>query len=216
MHRIDMTTWPRRTLFEFFNALDYPHFSLCAPLDVSHFYLAVKAHGLPFTLAVVYVLARVANTMPCFRQRIHGHDVVEYEVIDPSMTLLGQDELFSFCTMPYQAEFARFAAQAQAAMERSRRSPSLSDDGREDLFFMSSIPWVAFTNMTHPVHMRSVDSVPRFTWGKVSTVAGRQQMPLAVQVHHALMDGLHMGRFFEQIQAALDEPVTTLGIDVPA
>lgn len=215
MHPIDMATWPRRPLFEFFNELDYPHFSLCAPLDVSHFYPAIKAHALPFTLAVVYVLARTANTMPCFRQRIHGHAVVEYEVIDPSMTLLGEDELFAFCTMPYRADFKQFAEQAQAAMARSRQTPSLSDEGRDDLFFMSSIPWVAFSNITHPIHMRPVDSVPRLTWGKVSQTEGKLHMPLAIQVHHALMDGLHVGRFFGQVQTALDAPAAMLGIDWP-
>jgi len=31
-------------------------------------------------------------------------------------------------------------------------------------------------------------------------------MPLSVEVHHALMDGLHVGRFIEGFEAALREP----------
>jgi chloramphenicol O-acetyltransferase len=31
-------------------------------------------------------------------------------------------------------------------------------------------------------------------------------MPLSVQAHHALVDGLHMGRYFETMQAYLDQP----------
>jgi chloramphenicol O-acetyltransferase type A len=31
-------------------------------------------------------------------------------------------------------------------------------------------------------------------------------MPLSVQGHHALMDGVHAGRFFEQAQRYLDAP----------
>ena len=31
-------------------------------------------------------------------------------------------------------------------------------------------------------------------------------MPLSVEVHHALMDGLHVGRFVEGFEAALQEP----------
>jgi chloramphenicol O-acetyltransferase len=31
-------------------------------------------------------------------------------------------------------------------------------------------------------------------------------MPLSVQGHHALMDGIHMARFYEKIQGYLDEP----------
>jgi chloramphenicol O-acetyltransferase type A len=37
------------------------------------------------------------------------------------------------------------------------------------------------------------------------------KMPLSVQGHHALMDGLHVGRYYEQVQAYLDEPELMLG-----
>jgi chloramphenicol O-acetyltransferase type A len=36
-------------------------------------------------------------------------------------------------------------------------------------------------------------------------------MPLDVQAHHALMDGLHMGRFFEKAQDYLHNPESVLG-----
>ena len=29
-------------------------------------------------------------------------------------------------------------------------------------------------------------------------------MPVSVEVHHALVDGLHVGRFYEMFQARLD------------
>jgi chloramphenicol O-acetyltransferase type A len=31
-------------------------------------------------------------------------------------------------------------------------------------------------------------------------------MPLSVQAHHALMDGIHMGRYFTLVQEYLDCP----------
>jgi chloramphenicol O-acetyltransferase type A len=31
-------------------------------------------------------------------------------------------------------------------------------------------------------------------------------MPLSVQVNHALMDGIHVGRYYGQVQAYLDNP----------
>jgi chloramphenicol O-acetyltransferase type A len=31
-------------------------------------------------------------------------------------------------------------------------------------------------------------------------------MPLAVQAHHALMDGLHVGRYYTVVQELLDRP----------
>jgi len=36
-------------------------------------------------------------------------------------------------------------------------------------------------------------------------------MPLNVQAHHALMDGIHMGRFYELVQGYFNQPETILG-----
>ncbi len=35
-------------------------------------------------------------------------------------------------------------------------------------------------------------------------------MPLSVQVNHALMDGVHVGRYYERVQAYLDNPLDML------
>jgi chloramphenicol O-acetyltransferase type A len=43
-------------------------------------------------------------------------------------------------------------------------------------------------------------------WGKFFAQGKRWQLPLSVQGHHALMDGLHLGRYFEQVQALLEHP----------
>jgi chloramphenicol O-acetyltransferase type A len=37
------------------------------------------------------------------------------------------------------------------------------------------------------------------------------KMPLSVQGHHALMDGIHMGRYYAEVQDSLDNPDSVLG-----
>ena len=54
--------------------------------------------------------------------------------------------------------------------------------------------------------MHPVDSIPRVSWGKYFEDNGKIKMPISVQVHHAMMDGLHVGRYFEMIQDILDTP----------
>ncbi len=71
---------------------------------------------------------------------------------------------------------------------------------------MTAIPWVSFTSFTHPTHLNPSDTVPRFAWGKFFEESGSLKMPLAVQVHHALMDGVHVGRFYAAVQEYLSEP----------
>jgi len=37
------------------------------------------------------------------------------------------------------------------------------------------------------------------------------KMPLSVQGHHAIMDGIHMGRYYETLQDYLYHPEVVLG-----
>ena len=36
-------------------------------------------------------------------------------------------------------------------------------------------------------------------------------MTLSIQVHHALADGIHVGRYFNRVQEYIDEPGRLLG-----
>ncbi len=207
MRVIDLAAWPRRRHFELFRRLDYPHFGLCAEVDISVFRPAVRAKGLSFTVTSAYVLARAANEIPEFRLRIRGEQVVEHEIVHPSFTVLNEQDLFSFCTVPYCSDLAEFSVSAAERMAQVQAEPVLSDEpGQDDLLFMTSLPWVSFTSMVHPIHMHPADSVPRIAWGKFFEREGRTWMPVAVQAHHALMDGVHVGRYYQLIQELFDHP----------
>jgi chloramphenicol O-acetyltransferase type A len=207
MPTIDLETWPRRDHFEFFSGFDSPHFNMCANMDLTAFLPAVKQRALSFTVAVVYVLARTANEIPEFRYRIRAGEVIELEVVHPSLTILTEDGLFGFCSIDYAEDFRRFAAQAAERIARAKAHQSLDDGPEPDaLLYMTAIPWVSFTSFMHPLHLHPVDSVPRFAWGKYFEDGECLKMPLSVQAHHALMDGLHMGRFYARVQEYFHQP----------
>lgn len=211
MRYIDLEAWPRREHFNLFNTFDYPHFNLCANVDLTNFYPAVKQQDVSFTISTVYVLARVANAIPQFRQRIRGREVIEHEIVHPSTTFLTDHDLFSFCTIDYAEDLSSFAAQAAAQIAYLMEHSSLEDEpGRDDLLYMTPIPWVSFTSFMHPIHMHPVDSVPRFAWGKLFEDGESLKMPLSVQGHHALMDGIHVGRFYAELQSYLNHPDSIL------
>jgi chloramphenicol O-acetyltransferase type A len=212
MRHIDMQTWSRREHFKVFSTWDYPHFSMCANVDLTTFYPVVKQRGISFNVATVYVLARAANAIPEFRYRIRPGEVVEHEIVHPATTILTSDDLFSFCTMDYTEDFSLFAARAAEQISYVKEHPTLEDEpGQDDLLFMTAIPWVSFTSFMHPLHLHPVDSVPRFAWGKFFEDGDLLKMPLGVQGHHALMDGIHMGRFYAEVQDYLRHPGFVLG-----
>ena len=207
MRVIELDRWHRRQAFEKYRTFDFPHFNLTASVDVTAFMPAVKAQAASYTVTTAYVLARVANEMQPFRLRIRGEQVVEHDRVHPSFTILLENEEFSFCTIQYLGSYPEFAAAATKRIEHIRLHPTLQDKpGQDDLLFMTSIPWVSFTAVQHPIHMHPADSVPRIAWGKVYEEQDRLLMPLSVQVHHALMDGLHVGRYFERVAQYLSDP----------
>lgn len=210
MRVIDMQTWPRREHFRLFGSFDHPHFGMCANVDVTQFHPFVKGHGRSFTAAVAYLIARAANAIPEFRWRVRGGQVVEHDTVHPSFTILVKDDLFSFCTVEYTEDYPEFAARAAESMARVKAHPSLENADRDDMLYMSPIPWVSFTSFTHPMQLHPADSVPRFAWGKIFEEGGSLKMPLAAQGHHALMDGIHIGRFYEKAQECLSNPQALL------
>ncbi len=207
MRTIDLETWPRRKHFKLYNSFAQPHFGMCANVDISTFQPAIKRAGHSFTVAIVYVIARAANSIAEFRCRIRGEQVVEHEIVHASPTILTDDDLFSFCTIEYSEDFTEFAARAAETIAAVKAQPTLEDEpGQDNLLFMTAIPWVAFTSFKHPMPLQPTDSVPRFAWGKFFMEGEELKMPLAVQAHHALMDGLHVGRYYAAVQELLDRP----------
>jgi len=214
VHTIDMQTWARREHFKKFLAFNHPHFGMTANVDLTAFYPTLKQRGYSISVAIVYVLSRVANAIPEFRYRIHAGEVIEHEVVHPSFTLLADNDLFSFCTLNYLEDFPEFAERAAEKIAYRKVHLTLEDETEEDdLLFMTALPWVSFTSFMHPMQLHPADSVPRFAWGKFFQEGRTLKMPLGVQAHHALMDGVHMGRFYSRVQDYFDHPGIFLGED---
>ena len=49
------------------------------------------------------------------------------------------------------------------------------------------------------------DSVPHIAWGKYTEKGGRLTLGISIEVNHRLIDGLHIGRFAEELTRLIDE-----------
>jgi chloramphenicol O-acetyltransferase type A len=202
----------RRRHFEFFKGMESPHFGIVSPIRVTPLLEYIADHRLHFTGTIVFLISKVANELPEFRWRIRDNIIIEHDLVHPSFTVNTKDsDVFSFCYVDFNQDYRVFAARLREAQKLMHDEPSLEDeDGRDDYLFMSSIPWVHFTGFTHPMRTPSHDSVPRFAWGKIRAIAGDDMMPLNVQAHHAVVDGRHMGMFFERVGAYCENPETLI------
>ena len=207
MKTIDIENWPRKDLFHFYGGMDYPQYNICADVDLSGLSAYLKTNRLPAFNAILYVVCRAANSIDELRQRIRGDRVVEHDSVHPSFTVLTDDNLFGFCAVEYTEKTNVFLKRVGEGIEAAKSHPVLADEpGRDDFLFVSSLPWVRFTAISHPIHMHPVDSIPRISWGKYHSENGITKMPLSIQVHHALVDGYHVGQFFNRVQELFDQP----------
>ncbi|MEM9647469.1 MAG: chloramphenicol acetyltransferase [Bacteroidota bacterium] len=204
---IDFKSPHRKKHFDFFNGMNHPHFNITANVDITSFLSSVKTSGTPLTLSLVHVLSQEANAIKEFKWRIRDGKVVEHDFVHPSFTVpTDETDVFSFCTVPYSAIVVDFIKDAEKTIERMKIHPSIEDEhGRDDYLFMSAIPWVSFTSIQHAMSYHPHDSVPRISWEKFFEQNGKMMMPLAVQAHHALVDGRHMGMYFQNVEKTLEK-----------
>lgn len=198
----------RQLHFNHFNEMANPHFGITADLDITEFLDCVRrSPTLRFTPAMVYLISQTAMEIRPFRWRIRGGEVVEHDGLRPSFTVpTAASDVFSFCTLNYQEDPVAFHREAEAVIERMQEVPDFEDEpGADDYLFLSAFPWASFTSVTHAMPSNPTDSIPRITWGKYLQQDDKTKMPLAVQAHHAVVDGSDIGRFYQIIQQKFKE-----------
>lgn len=210
---LDVETWPRRDVFHFFKDYDQPYFNVTVQLDATGIVRLSRARERPpFFLMYHYLALRAVNEVEPFRYRLRGDRVLVHDRIDIGTTVL-VGETVTFAYFDYEEDFARFAERSGTEMERLHANGGRLEprDHRDDLVHCSVLPWMSFTSFAHARKWNRQDSVPKIVFGKYFEDGGRFRMPVSVEVHHALMDGLHVGRLLECLEGYFADPAALLG-----
>ena len=209
---LDLANWPRRELFEFFIGYTNPYFNVCARVDVTKLVaLARERPGVRVSLALHYFALRVANEIEPFRYRLKDGKVLVYEVVNGGTTVLLPNESFAYAYFDYQNDFEKFVRDAGSAVDNIRTgSGPLKPTMRDDLIYFTTLPWISFTSFAHARDRGRGESIPRIVFGKFTKENERLMLPISMEVHHALIDGLHVGRFLTRLEEALAEPEVSM------
>lgn len=208
MKHIDIENWNRKDHFNFFYKMDYPQYNICMDIDVTHFVSFCKKENLSFYYSMIYAVTKTANGLENFKYRIRDGKVVLHDSIHPSFTEMDRnvsEELFKMLTVDMTENISDFvqAAEKENAGQKTYFDPKKLT-GRDDLIYITCIPWISFTHLSHTISMNRNDAVPRISWGKYYRNGDKILLPFSVQVHHALADGIHVGRYVEKLQEYLD------------
>ena len=201
MKIIDLETFPRRSHYEFFKSYAYPYMGMTANVDVTNLYNAAKdLGGSPF-LAFLWTAANAANAIPEMRQRIVNDRIVEYSHCDTAHTVALPDGTFVNCQTDCRRSFRDFLTYGKQCQEEAKHRHGFVQPGDDAtrLIFVSSTHWVTFTQVIQPTPIPA-DSNVRIVFGKFFDQNGRKMLPVSIQANHALVDGLHVGQFYQRFQ----------------
>lgn len=205
-HLLDLDNWPRKDHFHFFKQFEEPFFGITVTIDCTKAYAKAKEEGISFFLYYLHKSLAAANTVESFRYRIKGNEILVYDEVHASPTINRPDGSFGFAYMDFHNDFGTFYAEALKETERVQNSKGLVPAvSGENVIHFSSIPWINFTSLSHVRSFSFNDCIPKISFGKMTEANGIKTMPVSVHVHHALMDGYHVGQFIERFQQLMDE-----------
>lgn len=204
---LDMEIYKRKDHFAYFNSLAYPYVGVTVNVNITNMLKRVREEKLPFFLTACYCAAKAANQIPEFRQRIDGGRVVEFAGCKTSHTVALEDGTYCYCTLDSDMPFRDYIPYAVQTQEEAKQRHTIEEERTDSLdkFFISTLPWISYTAFVQPVPIPA-DSNPRLTWGKYISQGGEYLLPVSVLCHHALVDGIHIGRFYQ----LLDEQIAAL------
>ena len=205
IRNIDMNTWPRKEIYDFFSPISNPFYSVTFTLDVTNLYRYVRERGLSFYYALVYLCTQAVNQTEAFLYTLEDGKVRMYDKRQPSFTDLNKgSELFRMVFVPCGGSIDDFC---HAAKKKSENQHFLFDPAAEtdDLIYFSCLPWMDVTGLTNERNLDPDDAIPRIAWGKYIDVNGRKQLHISLEINHRFIDGVHLGRFNEELCRLIEE-----------
>lgn len=199
--RIDLEAWAGAEAFRFFRSYDRPHFTTTARVNVT----ALKRSGLPIFRSSLWAIGAGLHGVPELRMRFLGDTVTLFDRIALSPTIAVEGGDFRYTYLDWSPERAGFDAHAASKIAEVRAgAPLNANSGEMDAVgYLSCLPWLDYTSLDNALPGPD-DCIPRVSWGKIVETQTGFDMAMTLQVHHALVHGVHVGAYFEAVQAAFD------------
>lgn len=197
---IDLDQWNRAEYYQHFMNRVICSYSAVVDLDIT------RLKGQRLYPAMLWLLTRTVNQMPEFRTALRPEGPGIYDEMHPAYTLFNdQGKNFTCVWTAYREEYRAFLQAYEKDVARySGSARYVAKEGRpENSFDVSMIPWLHFTAFNLNVYGDGKYLLPIFTMGKFEDREGGRFLPLAIQVHHAVCDGYHVGRFVQLLQEGI-------------
>jgi chloramphenicol O-acetyltransferase type A len=195
----------RKELFDFYQGFDSPILNITLDLEIQNIIPLLKEAKISFFQHFVYALCKSVLEIEHFNLRYDGKKIYKTKSLVPSYTVLRESGNFNFCTFEYTSDWSNFLERSMTAKSVAEQSEGLCHDDMEhkNYIFITCLPWFQFSSIQHPVGRFKDSTIPSFALGKFTITDSVMKMPLSVQVHHGLVDGVHIAQFVENLKTNL-------------
>lgn len=201
---IDIKNWSRKIYFEHYLNNVRCTYSMTANIEITDLLQEIKLKNIKLYPTIIYMISTIVNKHEEFRTCFNeNNDLGCWDELNPSYTIFHKEnETFSNIWTEYNEEFSLFYKSYLCDIKKygdiKEFTPKLSD--YNNVFPISSIPWVSFTGFNLNVYNDGTYLTPIFTIGKYFKQNEKIFIPIAIQVHHAVCDGYHVSRFINEMQ----------------
>lgn len=198
---IDLDNWSRKEHYHHFMNEVKCTYSTCVNLNITN----LKGHKLYPTM--LWLLTQTVNELPEFRTELTADGPGFHDRMNPAYTIFNKEnKTFSAIWTEYNDNYDDFLKAYEEDTKRYETSTLYcpKPDRPGNTFDVSMIPWFSFTAFDINLYDKGKYLLPIFTMGKFFDSNGQRMLPLAIQVHHAVCDGYHVGEFVAALQEKID------------
>lgn len=198
------SNWKRAALFEYFIQDLRCVMSLTVKVDVTDFVCALKDKNIHFYPAMIWVVSAAVNQREELRMGYNEkNEVGVWGSVSPSYVhFYPEDQSFLKLVTEFDPDFSVFYHRFLADKERFKHRRGFVKNDSLNTFDVSCLPWIHYQSFDMHIFDSGTYLAPVVTWGQYAqNEQGRLTMPLTLNLHHAVADGYHLCRFFEDVQA---------------
>ena len=198
---IDIDSWERKEFYEHFINEVVCSYSVTTNIDIT------PLKGERLYPAMIWLLTKTVNEMPEFRTSLTKEGLGIYDSMHPMYTVFNKENknfsgIWSYFCEDYAEFLKAYEADEREYSKSTRYAPKAGTP--ENSFNISMAPWLTFTAFNINVYDEGKFLLPIFTLGRYFEQDGKRLLPLAIQAHHAVCDGYHVGLFVEKLQKHIE------------
>ena len=205
--KIDLASWERRDIYKMYTTTLKIVMNMTVDMDVTPLVAYAKEKGLKFYPVMMHTVGRILNARDEFKYSLTAEgELILWDYISPSYTDFDPEtEHFNKFVTEYTPDLFEFCERAERDRLHYKGVFGFAPDQPKNVYDISCLPWVHYNSLT--LHVESADGIclfPVVIWGKYEEKDGRLILPVTVNVNHAVCDGFHISRFFNELKAAIE------------